>query len=166
MLGLAVPAQVLMVPSYLLMSKLHLINNLASLMIVYVSTALSFSIFILSGFFKTIPYEVEEAAAIDGCNPFQIFSKVIMPLGKPALSTIMIFNLLTIWNDFYNPLLYIRDDRLKTVTLGLTNYMGRYVANYPTMFAAVLLASLPVIIVFIILQKQFVSGITAGSLKG
>lgn len=166
MIGLTIPVQSIMIPSYLLMGKLHLVNNIWSLVIVYVSSCMSFSIFILSGFFRTIPLEVEEAALIDGCSEFKTFTKIILPLGKPALTTIIIFNLLTIWNDFYNPLLYIRDDNIKTLSLGLAKYMGRYVSNYPTMFAAVVISSIPIIMVFLALQKQFVAGITAGAVKG
>ena len=166
MFGLTVPVQVIMIPSYLMMAKLHLVNNIWSLVIVYISSTMPFSIFILSGFFRTLPLELEEASIIDGCNEIQTFTKVILPLCKPAVATVLMFNLLYIWNDLYNPMLYIRSENIKTIALGLTKYMGRYVSNFPIMFAAVVMASLPVIVVFLILQKQFVSGITAGAVKG
>ncbi|HYF75121.1 MAG TPA: carbohydrate ABC transporter permease [Candidatus Nitrosocosmicus sp.] len=166
MFGLTIPVQVIMIPSYLMMAGLHLVNNIWSLVIIYVSTAMSFSVFILSGFFRTVPVEMEEAATIDGCSEMQAFTKVILPLCKPAVSTILIFNLLYIWNDLYNPLLFIRSENIKTLALGLTKYMGRYIANYPIMFAAIVIASLPVITVFLLLQKQFVAGITSGAVKG
>lgn len=163
--GIIIPVQAIMIPSYFMMSKLILVNKIWSLIIVYVSTCLPFSIFILSGFFRTIPSELEEAAFLDGCTEFQAFVKVVLPLCKPAVTTVLILNLLYIWNDFYNPLLYIRSEGIKTIALGLSKYMGRYLTNYPIMFAAVVMASVPVIIVFVVLQKQFVSGITAGSVK-
>ncbi len=164
--GIIVPAQAVMIPTYIMMARLGLVNTTSSVIIIYIASTLGFSIFILSGFFRTIPRELDEAAIIDGCTEFQAFSRVILPLCKPAISTVLILNLLTIWNDFYNPLLYIRSEELKTISLGLSKYMGRYLTNFPIMFAAVVLASLPVIAVFVALQKQFVSGITAGSVKG
>ena len=166
MFGLTVPAQAIMIPSYLLISRLHLVNNIWSLVIIYVASTMAFSVFILSGFFRTIPGELEEAALIDGCNELKTFTKIILPLSRPAVTTVLIFNMLFIWNDFYNPLLYIRSENIKTLALGLMKYVGRYVANYPIMFAALLMASLPMIIIFLILQKQFVSGITSGAVKG
>lgn len=164
--GIIVPLQAVMIPTYLMMAKLGLVNTIWSVIIIYIAQTMGFSIFILSGFFRTIPKELEEASVIDGCNEFQAFWKVILPLCAPAVSTVLILNLLLIWNDFYNPLLYIRSEELKTISLGLSKYMGRYLTNYPTMFAAVVTASVPVIVVFLALQKQFVSGITTGSVKG
>lgn len=165
-LGIIVPAQATMIPTYLMMAKLGLVNKIWSVIIVYIASTIAFSVFVLSGFFRTIPKELDEAAVIDGCNEYQAFSKVILPLCRPAVSTVFILNLLYVWNDFYNPLLYIRSESIKTISLGLSKYMGKYVANYPIMFAAVVMASVPVIVVFVLLQKQFVSGITAGSVKG
>lgn len=164
--GIIVPSQAVMIPTYIMMARLGLVNTIWSVIIIYTASTLGFSIFILSGFFRTIPRELDEAAEIDGCNEIQAFWKVILPLCKPAVSTVLILNLLTIWNDFYNPLLYIRSEEIKTISLGLSKYMGRYLTNYPIMFAAVVMASVPVILVFIGLQKQFVSGITSGSVKG
>jgi len=164
--GIIIPAQSIMIPTYYMMSKLRLVNNIWSLVIVYVSSCMAMSVFILSGFFRTIPSELDDAAFIDGCSEFQAFIKVILPLCKPAVTTVLILNLLFIWNDFYNPLLFIRSEEIKTIVLGLSKYMGRYLTNYPIMFAAVVMASVPVIVIFIVLQKQFVSGITAGSVKG
>jgi len=164
--GILIPAMSLMVPMYMMMARLGLVNTPWSVILVYVGTSLPFAIFILSGFFRTIPAELDEAASIDGCTEFQAFWWAILPLCAPAISTVFILNLLAIWNDFFNPLLFIRSEDLKTISLGLTKYMGRYVANYPIMFSAVLIASVPVIAVFLLLQRQFVSGITAGAVKG
>jgi raffinose/stachyose/melibiose transport system permease protein len=164
--GIIVPAQAVMIPSYMMIAKLGLVNTIWSVILIYIASTMGFSIFILSGFFRTIPRELDEAAVIDGCNEFQAFWKVVLPLCLPAVSTVLILNLLFIWNDFYNPLLYIRSEGIKTISLGLSKYMGRYLTNYPIMFAAVVMASVPVIAVFVMLQKQFVSGITAGSVKG
>jgi raffinose/stachyose/melibiose transport system permease protein len=164
--GIIIPASGLTIPTYVLMSRLGLVNNLWSVILVDAATCLPFAVFVLSGFFRTIPPEMDEAAMIDGCSDFQAFLKVILPQCQAAVSTVFILNLLYIWNDFYNPLLYIRSERLKPISLGLTNYLGRYVANYPIMFAAVVMASVPVIVVFIVLQKQFISGVTAGAVKG
>jgi raffinose/stachyose/melibiose transport system permease protein len=164
--GIIVPAQAVMIPTYMMIAKLGLVNTIWSVILIYTASTMGFSIFILSGFFRTIPRELDEAAVIDGCNEFQAFWKVVLPLCLPAVSTVLILNLLFIWNDFYNPLLYIRSEEIKTISLGLSKYMGRYLTNYPIMFAAVVMASVPVIAVFVILQKQFVSGITAGSVKG
>lgn len=164
--GMTIPVQSIMVPSYLLMTAFRLVDNPLSLILVYSSSLLPFSVFIVSGFFRTIPNELEESANIDGANELTVFSRIFAPLAKPAFASIIIFNLLLIWNDFYNPLLYIRSERYKTITLGLLRHVGQYSSNYPTMFAAVVLASFPVILIFIVLQRYFESGITAGALKG
>lgn len=92
--------------------------------------------------------------------------RIYAPLARPAFASVVIFNLLLIGNDFYNPLLYIRSERFMTITLGLLRHVGQYSSNYPIMFASILFASVPVIIVFVLLQKNFESGITAGALKG
>lgn len=164
--GMTIPVQSIMVPSYLLMSTLRLVDNPLSLVLVYASTLLPFSVFIVAGFFRTVPNELEESAKIDGAGELTVFARIYAPLARPAFASIIIFNLLLIWNDFFNPLLYIRSETYKTITLGLLRHVGQYSSNYPTMFAAVLLASVPVIVVFVVLQRQFEAGITAGALKG
>lgn len=164
--GMTIPVQSIMVPSYLLMSTLGLVDNPLSLILVYISSLMPFSVFIVSGFFRTIPGELEESAKIDGASDLATCTLIYVPLARSAIASIVIFNVLTIWNDFYNPLLYIRSERFKTVTLGLLRHVGQYSSNYPRMFAAVLIASVPVIIVFLLLQRRFEEGITAGALKG
>ena len=164
--GMTIPIQSIMIPSYMLMSTLGLVDTPLSLILVYGSSLMPFSVFILGGFFRTIPNEMEESAKIDGAGPLTVFARIYAPLARPAFASVVIFNLLLIWNDFYNPLLYIRSERYKTITLGLLRHVGQYSSNYPIMFASILFASVPVIIVFILLQRSFESGITAGALKG
>ena len=166
MLGLAIPVQIIMVPSYLIISRLKLTNNLLSLIIVDTTYALPFAIFLLIHFFKTIPVSLEEAAIIDGCNHFKYYSKIILPLSKPSLATIVLLNLISIWNDFYNPLIYIRDEDKKPLAMAILAFRNLYTVNYSLVFASVVLMSIPLIIIFMIGLKSFTEGLMAGAVKG
>lgn len=124
------------------------------------------AIFLYTGFVKSIPIELEEAAIIDGCNEFQTFFYVILPLLKPISATIAILNALWIWNDFLLPLLMITDQRNYTLILSANSFFGKYTADWTALLAGLLMTSLPLIIFYLFFQKYIVKGITAGAVKG
>ncbi|MEI7024871.1 carbohydrate ABC transporter permease [Paenibacillus sp. y28] len=165
---LLIPIQAYIVPLFLLVSSLGLLNSYSS--IILVAGANVTSVFILTSFFKSIPRDLEEAARIDGCQEFGIFAKIMLPLTKPALSTVTILMFITNWNNFLWPMIAIRDNSLKPLTVGIAQFMGGANSTaqfqYGTSLAAACMAIVPSIIVFLSLQKQFVEGIASTGIKG
>lgn len=164
--GLMVPLRLGVVPLFLLMQRLGLIDTHWALILTYVASGMPFSIFLLTGFFKALPRELEYAARIDGCSDWQIFHRVMLPLVRPALATVAIFNFVPLWNDFFFPLIFIRSPQLKTIPLGMTIFFGQHQINWGLLFSGMVLASLPLLVLYLILSRQFIRGLTAGALKG
>ncbi len=165
-LGMMVPAQVNMVPLYSLMLDLNLTNSLLGLILVNIAVTLPIAVFILTGFMKTLPKELFEASTIDGAGNWQIYTKLALPLSLPSLSATAIFLFVMHWNDLLYPLLFITDNAYKTLPLALLDFQGQYSTNYPMLFTGVIIASAPMVIAYIFLQRFFVAGMTAGALKG
>lgn len=165
-IGMMVPAQVSMIPLYSLILKLGLTNSLLGLIFVNISVTLPVAVFILAGFMKTIPKELFEACGIDGANNWQMYSRVAMPLSLPSLSATAIFLFVMHWNDLLYPLLFITKDEYKTLPLALLEFQGEYMTNYPMLFTGVMVASAPMIVAYVFLQRYFIAGMTAGSVKG
>ncbi|MNI17288.1 L-arabinose transport system permease protein AraQ [compost metagenome] len=165
---LLIPIQAYIIPLFLLVSKLNLLNTYAA--IVLVAGANVTSVFILTNFFKSIPKELEEAARIDGCQDFSIFAKIMLPLSKPALSTVTILMFITNWNNFLWPLIAIRSNSLKPLAVGIAQFMGGANSTaqfqYGTSLAGACMAIIPSIIVFLSLQRYFVEGIANTGIKG
>ncbi|MDN3448872.1 carbohydrate ABC transporter permease [Planococcus sp. APC 3906] len=165
-LGMMVPAQVIMVPLYSLMLDFGLTNSLVGLILVNISSTLPIAVFILTGFMKTLPKELFEAATIDGAGNWQMYAKVAIPLSLPSLSATAIFLFVMHWNDLLYPLLFITDNAYKTLPLALLEFQGQYSTNYPMLFTGVIIASAPMVIAYVFLQRFFVAGMTAGAVKG
>ncbi|HEY5585057.1 MAG TPA: carbohydrate ABC transporter permease [Ruminiclostridium sp.] len=165
---LLIPMQAYIVPLFFMMSTINLLNSYSS--IILVAGANVTSVFILTSFFKGIPNELEEAARIDGCNEFTIFAKIMLPLAKPALSTVAILTFIGNWNNFLWPLITIRDNALKTLPVGIAQFMGGAGSNaqfqYGTSLAGACMAIIPTVIVFLSLQRYFVEGIANSGIKG
>ncbi|WKA55048.1 carbohydrate ABC transporter permease [Planococcus shixiaomingii] len=164
--GMMVPAQVSMVPLYSLMLDLNLTNSLFGLILVNVATTLPIAVFILTGFMKTLPKELFEASTMDGAGNWRVFTKIVIPLSLPSLSATAIFLFVMHWNDLLYPLLFITDNAYKTLPLALLEFQGQYATNYPMLFTGVIIASAPMVVAYIFLQRFFVAGITAGAVKG
>lgn len=166
--GLMIPTFLGIVPLFLLLKDLHLLDNFIGLILVYIAYSLPFSIFILTPFFKSLPHELAEAAIIDGCSDFSVFWRIILPLAKPGLITVGIFNFLGIWNEYILALVIISSGELRTLPLGIANlYMVQhYQADWGTLFAGLTIVMVPTLIVYIIFSKKLTSGITLGALKG
>lgn len=140
--------------------------NMLSVILPQIAGNLSFAIVVLSGYIKGLPIELEEAAFLEGCNSFQIFHKVIMPLAKPSFATVMIFSFLWSYNDLFTQMFFLRRPEMRAITVLLNNLTSQEGTNYGLMAAAVTLVVVPVIIVYIFLQKYIIKGMTAGAVKG
>jgi len=164
--GIMVPIQIILIPLFINFKRLNLLDSRIGLLIPTVAFALPTSIYILTGFYKTIPRELEEAALIDGCSVYKIFYKIILPLTMPAFVTIAVFNFLGAWNDLLIPLVLIQTPELMTLPVGLLNFRGMYGAELTKMFAAVVISAIPSIIIYFVLQDKLLKGMIAGAVKG
>lgn len=165
-LGLAIPGQVNMIPIYLLFQRLHLTNSLLGLILINIATTLPISIFILTSFFRQLPKEMFEVSAIDGAGPFRIYRSIALPLSRPAMGATSIFLFVISWNDLLYPLLLISQADKKTLPLALLDYRGEYAMSFSMIFTVVMVASLPMVIMYLFMQRSFIAGLTAGAVKG
>jgi raffinose/stachyose/melibiose transport system permease protein len=165
-LGMSIPAQSTIVPLYVLFGQLGLLNSLPGLILIEVVHAIPISVFILGGFMRTLPREIYEASSVDGSGPWRTYRSIVMPLSTPSIAATAIFLFVIMWNDLLFPLMFTTDPKVQTLPLALLSFQGEYQTNYPTMFAAIITASLPVIIAYVFLQRYFVAGLTAGANKG
>ena len=163
---MSVPMHVTLIPVYQMTNSMGLINNLFSLLGPYVAFALPMSVFILTGFMMTIPHEMEEAAVIDGCNKYNMFFRVILPLSKAGISTLAIYNVVGMWNEFAFANTFLNDMKVKTLPLALGAFKGEHSQDTPLILTVLTLSVLPTIILFIIFQDKLVKGMMAGAVKG
>jgi multiple sugar transport system permease protein len=159
-----VPIQLLMIPTFILFSRMNVINTLSAAAIPWLASA--FGIFLMRQFFLALPVELEDAARLDGCNRLQVFRKIVLPLAKPALATLAIFTLLGSWNDLIWPLIAINDEQWYTLQLGLANFQGTRRTQWQLLMAGNVIATLPLLIGFVAAQRQFVATMTFSGLKG
>lgn len=159
-----VPIQLLMIPTFVMFSRMHLTNTLAAAFVPWLASA--FGIFLMRQFFLSLPVELEEAALLDGCNRLQLFWRVVLPLAKPALATLAIFTLLGAWNDLIWPLIAISDQHWYTVQLGLANFQGMRRTEWQLLMAGNVVATLPLLVGFVLAQKHFVATMSFTGLKG
>lgn len=165
LLGMMVPIRLGIINMFELFDVLHLKDNLLGLIAIYSAMSIGFSVFILTGFMRTIPRELEEAAKIDGCSQLRVLWNVIIPILKPAIATAIVYNFVPIWNDFYFPLVFIKTENLKTLPIGVAIFFGQYQTDWSTVFAALTLAAVPVLIFYFTMSKEFIKGLTAGAIK-
>jgi arabinogalactan oligomer / maltooligosaccharide transport system permease protein len=159
------PATMLLLPLYILIAKLHLINTFFGLMILYSSTALPFCIWQMKGFYDTIPASLEEAARIDGCSRFQAFYRIILPLASPALVITALFSFMSSWSEYIVAAQILQDTELFTLPLGLKSFQASMSTQWGLYAASSILVSIPVVILFISLSRYLVSGLTLGAVK-
>lgn len=163
--SMIIPFQALMIPFVSIFGSIGILNSKWMLIFCYLGFGLSLATFMYHGFIKQIPVELEEAAIIDGASKFQVFSKVVLPMLKPITSTIAILDVLWIWNDFLLPSLVLVDEGSRTIPLSTFYFFGQYTSNYGAAMAGLILAIIPVVIFFIILQKQIIKGVIDGAIK-
>lgn len=163
--GLALPTMMLIIPQFILARDLGLLNSTAGLIPFYVGTALAFHTFLLTGFFSTVPRELEEAMIVDGAGLWRRYWNLIVPLSRPAIATCIIFAFLGTWDEFAWALTTLNDESQRTLPVAIALFRGQYSTDWGLVFAASVIAVLPVIVVYIIFQRQFVAGLTTGGLK-
>lgn len=161
-----IPGMVLIIPQFILAKSLGLLDKLSGLIFAYTSGSIAFNTFLLRGFFEGIPKELEEATRIDGGSGFTFYSRVVIPLSTPALATVTIFSFLANWDEYTWALTTINDPLKRTLPIALRLFQGRYTTQWNLVFAGSLIAITPVIIIFIIFQRYFIKGLTAGAIKG
>lgn len=161
---MAIPWQVYMLPQYSLMNKMHLVDTHIGYILMQSFNA--FGVFLMRQAFISIPDELLEAARIDGLSEYGIFRKIVLPLSKASATTLVIFTFVTIWNDYMGPMIYFNTETNKTIQLGIKMFIGQYSTEYGLVMAVSVLALIPVLIIFLIGQKQFVQGIASSGIKG
>ncbi len=163
--GMTVPLKLAIIPLFIQLDTLHLIDSYAGLVLVYVAMGIPSAVFIMTGFLRSLPRELEEAPRIDGASEWQVMMLVMLPLARPAVVIVAIQNAVPIWNDFFFPLILITSDSLKTLPQGLTVFMGEFTTNWGVLFTGLSLAALPITLVYIALSRHFIAGITQGAVK-
>lgn len=164
--GIMIPIRLGILPLYLLIRDLGLIDTPFALIFVYTASGMPMSVFLLSVFFRNLPRELEDAARIDGCTEGQIFRRIMLPLVRPGLATVVIVNVVPWWNDFFFPLLFLQTDTWKTIPLGMQIFFGQHLINWSLVFSGMVLASLPLLIIYLLMSRHFIAGLTAGAVKG
>lgn len=169
--GLMIPAQLAMVPLFFELRAIDLLNSRVGLILVYTANGLPFAIFILAGFFRGLPRTLYEAAVIDGCNEFSAFWRVLLPLARPGLVTVAIFQFIGVWKEYFFAFMLVGSDAdggARTLPLGLANLSitSQFRSDYGMLFAGIVLVTLPILLIYLLLQRQIVKGIAAGALKG
>ena len=166
LLGLMVPAMMLLIPQFLLAKKLMLLDSLWGLVVFYTGGNLALNTFLLRSFFADIPHELEEAMVVDGAGPWRRFWRLVLPLSRPALATVAIFTFLGSWDEFVWALTIINDPGKRTLPIAIALFQGQHATSWGLVFAASAIAVVPVILIFAVFQRQFVSGLSTGALKG
>lgn len=164
--GIMVPVSALMVPVFILIKNLGLYDTKLALILTYSAMGLPLSIFIIRGFMNTIPRELEEAGVIDGCNFYQIFYKIILPLSRAGIVTAITFQFLYCWNEFIYAMLLTSSQTNRTVQVGIRFFSNQFTTDYTSMFAAITISIIPAIAGYVVFQKQIISGLTSGAIKG
>jgi multiple sugar transport system permease protein len=161
--SLVIPFQLLVIPIFLVLKTGHLINTYGALILP--TAANGFGIFLMRQFYQTVPIELEEAAALDGATRWQILWRVILPLSRPAITTLFLFTFIGEWNDLFKPLVFTSRPELATVQLTLASFQEQFTNNWPLMMAAAVIATLPVMILFLLGQRQFIRGVATTGMK-
>jgi raffinose/stachyose/melibiose transport system permease protein len=163
---LIIPLPIGIIPLYVIVVRLHLVDTYLALILPYTSGSLPLAIVILRAAFQAIPREVTSAARIDGCSNFGAYARIVLPLARPGLATVTILAFIGSWNEFFLALIFIRNPDLMTLPLGLRTFMFQYSTQWTYLFAALTLSILPIVVVYVVLQRQFISGLASGALVG
>jgi len=163
---MSVPPIVMVIPLFIQFVHFKIIGNPAGAIIIYVGLTIPFSIYLLTSFFKTTPLELKEAARIDGCSDLRYFLRILLPLSKPAIATCFIVNAVWVWNELLIALIFLQKEELRTLMAGIMLKIGKFQVNVPLVTSGLVVASVPMIILFLVFQKWFVRGLVEGAIKG
>ena len=163
--GIMLPLKAAIIPLFILMKRLDLVNKPLSVILIFIAMGLPSTVFILSGFMKAIPMDLEYAARIDGCTEWGIYRRIVMPVVAPAVTLVTIYNAVPIWNDFFFPLVFLQSSKWKTLPVGLTSFFGQYSTDWGLLFTGLSIAIVPVLILYLFMAKYFIRGMTAGAVK-
>lgn len=166
LVGMMVPIHATLIPLFVYFTKLGLVDSQLGLVLIYVSFGLPAAVLILSGFFTAIPDELLESAIIDGSSIFGVFWRIVLPISKPALMTVTILSFVSIWNELLLALVFISDPSKLTLPVGLTRFSDEYITDYAPMFAAIMIATIPTIMLFAVFNKRVMAGMAEGAIKG
>ena len=166
LLGMMIPVYAMVVPLFSMFNRMGLLNTHLAVIIPHIAIAFPMAIFIMTGFMGSLPKEMEEAAVMDGCNIYQIFFKIIMPISKSSIVTVAVVTFINIWNDLLLPQIFLTDSSKMTLPVGLTEFQGQYATNYVAEIAAVIITIIPSVIVYIWLHRHIMEGMVAGAVKG
>lgn len=165
LLGLMVPFQSVMIPIYYQLRDINLLETYWAFIVPGIALRLPFGIFLMRGFFRGLPRDIADAARLDGANEWNVFRQVMLPLAVPGLSTLVVFQFINTWNQFLMPLIFVQRDELRPVSLGTMFFFGRFTADRGMIAAGVTISMLPMVVLYLLLQRRFIEGITAGALK-
>lgn len=160
--GLMLPFRLSILPIFYLLASFGLIDSHLGLVLVYAASGVPFSVFILTAFFRQLPAELEEAARMDGAGEYQIFGRVMLPLVRPAVATVIVFQFVPLWNDFFFPLVLLRSPGKATLPVGLTTFFGQFQTDWATLFAGLVITTIPLVVLFVVATRQIIAGLTAG----
>ena len=164
---LTIPVQIYIIPLYIIVVKMRLADNYLGLILPYTAGSLPLAVFLFRTYFDALPAELVDAARIDGCNHFQAFLHVLLPLARPIIATVSIFTFVGAWNEFFLALVFIHDPSLATLPLGLQAFfINQYQTQFPQLFATLIVSIAPIVVVYLLLQRQFMAGLTAGAIQG
>jgi N-acetylglucosamine transport system permease protein len=165
---MSVPTVMIIIPLFTIMVNLKLIGSMFTLIVLYIVSNVPFTVYFLTGFFSTLPTELEDSALVDGCSPYKAFWRIILPLAQPGIITVGIFNFMTVWNEYFMALVFANKTELRTLAVGLQAIVQsmRYSGDWSGLFAAVVIVFLPTFILYILLSQKIIVGITGGAIKG
>jgi raffinose/stachyose/melibiose transport system permease protein len=164
---LTIPVQIYIIPLYIIVVRLKLADNLLGLILPYTAGSLPLAVFLCRTYFDALPADLVDAARIDGCNHVRAFLHVVLPLAKPIIATVAIFTFVGAWNEFFLALVFLHDPNLATLPLGLQAFfINQYQTQFPQLFATLIVSIAPILVVYLILQRQFIAGLTAGAVRG
>lgn len=164
--GMMIPLRIGSINLLMIVRSLGLLDQLMGLLPIYVAMGMPIGVFVLTEFMRTVPRELTESAHIDGAGSFRIFAQIVLPLTRPAMATVAIFNLVVLWNDLWFPLIFIRSETQRTLMLGVTRLFGQYQTDWTLILSTLTVATIPIVLLYVLMAKQFIAGLTAGAVKG
>lgn len=163
--GIMLPLKAAIIPLFMLIKKLGLMNTFLSVIFIFTAMGIPSTVFILTSFFSAVPIDLEYAARIDGCNDFSIYRHIMMPVIAPGTALVTIYNAVPIWNDFFFPLVFLHSRTFQTLPVGLSSFLGQHSTNWTLVFTGLTIAIIPALLLYAVMSKYFIEGMTAGAVK-